>query len=285
MKKILTLAFALLYMGTAFGQVKKVAILEPTVEEGLKVSPIQKKIVLGALEKAITNIDGYNAFTRTDIDAIDFEQEFQRSGKVDEVQRKKLGNMSGVDYIIVSILTPDEESGDLYIKCTLIEMESGLLDNSDNELMKMSSNSAIDRSCKCLAVRLLTREPCDDLTGEQPQRNTSTQQKKAATGVGINFPGVPFTSIDPKDGDTVTCDEANNTCKSKGDNWRLPSKDELLAIYRYRNRIIGSDRFRTTTYWTISGRNNYSMYVIDFSDGSATYMSKSNRATFRCVGE
>jgi hypothetical protein len=155
MKKILILMLAVLCTSIAFGQVKKVAILEPIARGGTPVSPIQKEIVLGALEKAITNIDGYNAFTRTDIDAINFEQSFQQNGMVDDAQRKKLGTMSGVDYICISILTPDKESGDIFIKCSLIEMKSGQLDNSDNELMKLSPNSEINEGCKRLSIRLL----------------------------------------------------------------------------------------------------------------------------------
>ncbi|MDR1022786.1 MAG: hypothetical protein LBL94_05895 [Prevotellaceae bacterium] len=153
LKKILILLLAVASAGAAVGQVKKVAILNPVARGG--VLPMHRAIVLGNLKSTITGIAGYEAFTRTDIDAIIFEQNFQRSGMVNEAERRRLGIMSGVDYICTSVLTADKASGELYVEASLIRVESGLLERSDNELMKMSPNSAIRDGCKRLAARLL----------------------------------------------------------------------------------------------------------------------------------
>ena len=55
----------------AFGQQKKIALLEPRIGDGSTgVSGMEKAMVRGELRKAIVNHTGYEAFTRADIDKL-----------------------------------------------------------------------------------------------------------------------------------------------------------------------------------------------------------------------
>ncbi|MDR0687976.1 MAG: SUMF1/EgtB/PvdO family nonheme iron enzyme [Prevotellaceae bacterium] len=131
---------------------KKVAVLEPTEASG-NVTTMQKEIIRGALEEAITNMPGYEAFTRTNIDAIVNELNFQQSGMVDEDQRKRIGSMSGAEYICLSKLAV--EGDEFYITCSLVEVESGRISHTANELMPNMPRSAILEGCKRLAEKLI----------------------------------------------------------------------------------------------------------------------------------
>lgn len=150
--RILTLLLTLLYATLACGQGKrKVAMLEPVIKSG-EVTLLQKEIIRGTLEEAIIATPGYEAVTRTNLDAIAGELSFQQSGMVDDDQRKRIGVMSGADLICVLQLTA--EDNDLYVSSSLIEIESGKIIRTANELIHGASGAAIQEGCKSLAEKL-----------------------------------------------------------------------------------------------------------------------------------
>ena len=101
MKTKTILLLLLLFSAAISAEVKRVAILEPVDKEN-KISYSNKLILRASLTQAITNTPGYEVYDRTDIDAIMSEHSFQRTGLVGEEQIKKLGEMTGADYILVA---------------------------------------------------------------------------------------------------------------------------------------------------------------------------------------
>ena len=93
MKKLLILLLSAFSL-TTFAQEKQVAILEP-IAITKEVSSMHRSMVRGEMVKAIGRQSGYAAFTRTDIDQIMAEQNFQQSGMVDDATRKRIGEMHG----------------------------------------------------------------------------------------------------------------------------------------------------------------------------------------------
>jgi hypothetical protein len=150
MKRISFIALALICATIAFGQDKKVAMLEPIVK-GAAVTPIEKDIILAALETAITATPGYRAFTRLDVNQIAKEVSFQQSGMVDDSQRQRIGRMSGASLICISQLTAGKK---ILIKCSLVDVETGEIVNNANLLME-KDETAIYEGCRELAVEML----------------------------------------------------------------------------------------------------------------------------------
>lgn len=106
MRRIILLLFAILPLFAVAQNDIKVALLETlNGDKRIQVEGIEMNMVRGELRKAITNQNGYKAFTRADIDILMKEHNFQNSGMVSDDQRKQLGKMSGADYICVSTLT------------------------------------------------------------------------------------------------------------------------------------------------------------------------------------
>ncbi len=99
---------------------------------------------------------------------------------------------------------------------------------------------------------------------------TSTYDGKANTDilVGLSDAGAPYT--------------AAAGCRWKGEDWYLPSKDELNVMYT--NRVaIGGFNTGGTYYWSSSEYDNYYAWVQGFSDGDqAGYYKVTNRLV-RCV--
>lgn len=156
-KKIKPLAIVistLILSPSAFSQIK-IALLEPLAAEGSQVSTMQKNIVRGELMDALVNFSGYEAFTRMDIDQIMKEQDFQRTGLVNNDQIKKVGEMSGADFICVSKLSKSND--EVYIEAYLINVETGQISNPATQYGVLPdgklSNMVI--ICRALAEELI----------------------------------------------------------------------------------------------------------------------------------
>lgn len=153
MKKFFFLTCMMLSGVMAFAQTtKKVAILETVDREG-KVSYANKLILRSNLAKAITNTPGYEAYDRTDMDAILSEQNFQRTGLVSDAQIKRLGEMTGADYVLVAeAAVIDAET--MYVAAKLLDIETARTEMTDNQMM-VATPQEIQRGCQLLAANLM----------------------------------------------------------------------------------------------------------------------------------
>lgn len=135
---------------------KKVALLETlNGDKRVQVEGIEMNMVRGELRKAISLQDGYRAFTRTDIDQLMKEYGFQNSGMVSDDQRKRLGDMSGADYICVSTLT--KNSTQFYLEAYLIEVSTGEISNPATQFVILKDGTYADlfQLCQNLAKELI----------------------------------------------------------------------------------------------------------------------------------
>lgn len=159
--KTKVILFLLLFIsGMLSAQVRRVAILE-VVDKENKVSYANKLILRANLSKAITNTAGYEAYDRTDIDAIMGEQNFQRTGMVSNDQIKRLGEMTGANYILVTeavIL----DSRSMFITAKLLDVETARTIMTDNVMMGNSSKEIQD-GCVNLSKKLF-HAPTEEIT-------------------------------------------------------------------------------------------------------------------------
>lgn len=156
MKKILFITCMMLTSMIAFAvETKKVAILEVVDKEG-KLSYSQKLMLRSNIAKAITQTAGYEAYDRTDIDAIMGEQEFQRTGMVSDNDIRKLGEMTGVSYILVTegVLMDD---GLMFVAAKLLDVETAKVAISDNTMMGLSSGE-MQEGCEEIASLLFDKK-------------------------------------------------------------------------------------------------------------------------------
>ncbi|MBQ7819224.1 MAG: hypothetical protein IJ341_05955 [Bacteroidales bacterium] len=190
MKKILILFLTLIFIPViAMSSVKKVAILEPVDREG-NISYAYKLILRANLSKAITNTDGYEAYDRTDIDAIMSEQNFQRTGMVSDDQIRQLGEMTGAMYILVAEAAKVDETN-MFITAKILNVETAKTEMTDNVLMT-TSPSDIQHGCESLANKLLGIR-----TNITKSGSTSTINNKAQTTETINKELKPVQNTTP----------------------------------------------------------------------------------------
>ena len=173
--KTLLLLF-LLISGMVSAQVKRVAVLE-TVDKENKVSYANKLVLRTSLSKAIANTPGYEVYDRTDVDAIMSEHTFQRTGLVNSDQIKRLGEMTGAEYILVAEAVKINAKN-LFVTAKLLDVETAR--TIVTEMLEINTDH-MQQGCMILAKKMFSDKRELDFgtapVGPQLVRNSRTDQK------------------------------------------------------------------------------------------------------------
>lgn len=132
--------------------IKKVAIPEVVDKEG-KLSYAQKVLLRSTMARAITNREGYEAYDRTDVDVILSEHAFQRTGYVSDEQIKRLGEMTGVSYILVTEGIP-VGTDHIFVSARIIDIETAKVEMMDNITTSTNSDD-MQQNCNTLIRRMI----------------------------------------------------------------------------------------------------------------------------------
>ncbi|MBQ7648161.1 MAG: formylglycine-generating enzyme family protein [Paludibacteraceae bacterium] len=153
MKRLLIIMLAALSL-TAFAQdVKKVAILE-TVDRAGDVPYGVKLQVRMNLTYAISNTPGYEGYDRVDMSSIMGEQNFQRTGMVSNAQIKKLGEMTGAQYVLIAEAAL-YDAQNIIITAKVLDVETGGVSNSAPPAFAGKDPEKMQEACVSLARKLL----------------------------------------------------------------------------------------------------------------------------------
>lgn len=150
MKKYIVILLSLLSL-TAYAQnVKKVAVWETKCSDN-SVLPMYATMVRGGMETAVGNTSGYEVFDRSAFDVLMKEHGFQRSGAVNDADIKKLGEMAGVQYVIVPEAMAN--GNEFYIIVKMLDVESGKFGGVYDALCAGNA-SDIYKTCRELRTKL-----------------------------------------------------------------------------------------------------------------------------------
>lgn len=175
MRKLMSVVVYVLILGlSATGQVKRIAILE-TLDKENKVPYAVEVMVRSNLTKVISNTSGYEGYDRVNISEIMDEHDFERTGLVSEEQIRRLGEISGADFILVSEAVKFDESN-IFVTAKILNVVSAKTEGSENALMGMTAQD-IQHGCESLANRLLGRPD----PWAQSDYNTSGTNAKPTT--------------------------------------------------------------------------------------------------------
>lgn len=283
MKKGLLFLYMLIAIGSfrSYAQKYQVAILDPIFENpDSSYAHTVRFIVKSELTSNITRTPGFESYTRSGLDQLQQEWAFQASGFVNDSQRAKLGEMTGVDYICSSRIT--SYGGELVIEASLINVETGEIIGADNQYVSSSKLADIGSACSVMAKGMLdavlkTGSHGSVFREEKPPVDNTALQMVKLYSLGLY--------VEKKDRPAMSWEDAQNACSMSG--YRLPSIQELSAIYRMTlgNKTACGSPFGNTSYWTYEKRNNFSAFSFDFFLGETTYESMTSQSKFRCVRE
>ncbi len=79
--------------------------------------------------------------------------------------------------------------------------------------------------------------------------------------------------------DRMNWEEAKRACNDLGDGWRLPTKEELKAIFNQLHKN-GEGNFESDGYWSNTEVDIYLAWYFDFNTGSADYYDKDHLTTY-----
>lgn len=270
---IFVVSCCLAFHSTLSAQEKVKIVIETSIGD-----PEVERLFTPALQNGLTRSGRYTVLTNRDEYMLKLGGELraQDSGMIDDRQMLELGRAAGADEVIyANIVSFDGGEYAIYVQRT--ELKSG------TSLM-VPEPYLTTRAKLMLAAIQLAKDIAEgglDGTKESIGREDIAISNVLMDG-GIAVNG----HIDHKDRAIATWAEAVSACEEKGEGWRLPTIDELEKIYRGRHSIgssLGFQRFQPTVFWSSSQRNAYSMYGLDFSDGSMTYVSKTTQSSYRCV--
>ena len=195
---------------------KKVAVMEVKAYDGVK--QMHAVMIRGGLETAVGNTPGYETYDRSNFEAIMQEQNFQRSGAVKDSDIKRLGELAGVQYIIV----PEASAGDgqIYILVKMLDVETGKFGGVKEKLCEASSQE-IKNACAELGKALFD-------TGTQGQKSktdvattsdkTTTTQKKTTP---VMTSGPVKNEFSVSDGKKVEFSKGNLQYQASTGTWRF----------------------------------------------------------------
>lgn len=204
MKKLITLLLISMFVLNLHAQdKKKIALLQPrAVVSTTAVDPMEVSVVRGELRNALTNQSNFQVLTRLDVDKIFEEHEFQKSGLVDDTQRKRVGVMTGAQYICVSSITKFRNQ--IYIEAYMIDIETGEMTNTASQFAKIEN---FDYSTLPDVCQTLTRQMLGEIgsSNSRPQPNKSNYSSGSSSKPTVSTPanqnftetvnGVSFTMV------------------------------------------------------------------------------------------
>ncbi|MDE6582045.1 MAG: hypothetical protein K2K47_05935 [Duncaniella sp.] len=149
---ILFLLLQCLFLHAQDHGLKKIAILE-TVDKENSVPYGIKLMVRSKLTAAITATPGYEGYDRVDVGSILGEHEFQRTGLVSEKDIKRLGEMTGAEYILIPELAKLDQKH-ILIVAKILNVETAKVDKAAN-IQTATDVESMDEACRDLSSRLL----------------------------------------------------------------------------------------------------------------------------------
>ena len=167
---------------TIFAQGKKtVAVLDPICRDN-SVNGFFQQMVRGSMESAVTASSEYEAYDRSAFDMIQKEQAFQRTGAVNDSQIKQMGEMAGVDYVLVSEVSAYE--GYLSVVVKILNVTTGKYDKSIDDFAQLSPET-VKSKCKELASSLFGKIPF--VSTKAADYISSNRQDYIESAYGINM--------------------------------------------------------------------------------------------------
>lgn len=265
MKHFLTLFFlGVICTFPLFGNTAKKVVIATTVGNG--VDENLKEIFMHALTSGLTNSEQFEVLTNRQEYAQKIVEEIaaQEGGIIDDNQWIDFGRASGAELMIYPTINVFDNM--YFITVRLVDLVSGVSKKSIDPIMA-PRHEIVDAAMK------LARIISNGGISEEKSIVKDTDVRCEAFHHGGY--------IEKDDNKRATWERAMQHCEQKGTGWRLPTREELIKIFKAPGQF--GQRFSNTTYWTSDKRNNFSIYTIVYPSCSITYESYSSECLFRCI--
>lgn len=243
MKRIIIILLSVVALTAVAQEAKKVAILDPICRDK-SVNTFFQQMVRGAMESAVTASEEYEAYDRSAFDMIQKEQAFQRTGAVSDSQIKKMGEMAGVDYVLVSEVTA--YNGYLSAIVKILNVTTGKYDKSVDDYSQLTPED-VKKKCREMASSLFGSLHSSSST--RPGKSSSTargndlnQGRGTSTNVQVSAPSNESTMRTVKTNNRISTSQTDNEYvdlglpsgtlwKAENENCGLINHEQAVALY------------------------------------------------------
>ena len=195
MKELLIILLSALSLTVVAQQneVKRIAILE-TVDRAGDVNLGVKNLLRQSITFGINRLQGYEGYNRVDMAQITGEHNFQRTGYVSDSDIKKLGSMTGAQYVLIAEAT-NYDATHILVFANLVDVETGRVTNSSIPKVAGIDPEQMHRDCAEVAKSLLgittsgsnTSLYRGSFNNSTPSYNSSANQDFIEDAWGINM--------------------------------------------------------------------------------------------------
>ncbi len=261
MRKLIIILFSALSL-MAVAQQKKVAVYVTGQQTGIN------KVLGDQLVAAFAKGGKYIAIERTAsfLAELGKEQNYQRTGAVDDNELSRLGKQFGVQLVCVADVA--DVFGEKYISTRLIDVESAEVINTSNATNKLENMQELLKVTDKLAKELTAKtvqEKAAEAALEQQMKEAEIQRLKNAVQDGYiqvdNIMVVVATSY-PEMTYINAKKEAQNFNLGGYQDWRLPSPSEMsriIDVFKQFNSIYTKfPEIRRDTYGCSGNYSHYS---------------------------
>jgi hypothetical protein len=243
MKKVIILLLALMSASTVLGQQKVAVYVTGGNDAGIS------KVLGDQLVAAFASSGKYTAIERTSSFLVELgkEQNYQRTGAVDDRELSRLGKQFGVQLVCIAEVT--DVLGEKYFSTRLIDVESAEVVNTSNFGMVIKNMNTL------LTV---SKKITSELTGKTAQEQASAaavknkEKEDIETFKKSGYLPVGNLYIQSKSLGEVEWEIANRMCQNSTiggyNDWRLPTIVELMQIYTLRKDLNINFGFDSKTF-------------------------------------
>ena len=251
---------------TAFAQQKKVAVYVTGQQTGIN------KVLGDQLVSAFAESGKYIAIERTAsfLSELGKEQNYQRTGAVDDNEISRLGRQFGVQLVCVADVS--EVFGEKYVSARLIDVESAEVINTANASSKLESMQDLLKVTQTIAKELndkTVQEKAAEAAAKQ-QDNAGNEGKMKQTiemgyiQVGNLYATISYSKVSWKDARSIAAE-----CQIGGMmGWRVPTVTEYDLVAR------GFKRYKTEMYLYPNIKHEIEQLDCSGSDGVGFWTSR-----------
>ena len=233
MKKLLIILLSVFSL-TAIAQQKKVAVYVTGQQTGIN------KVLGDQLVAAFAKSGKYIAIERTAsfLAELGKEQNYQRTGAVDDNELSRLGKQFGVQLVCVADVS--DVFGEKYVSSRLIDVESAEVVNTSNATSKLESMqellSVTDKIAKELTAKTVQEKAAEAAAKQKAKEEEVERLKKAVADGYIQVDNFMFIVNEVSQMDYKGAEEASQKVRIGGfSGWRLPTRSELSRILSLSN--------------------------------------------------
>lgn len=275
MRKLILLCLLVLSATTIYAETVKTVAVMPTIDRGnaLQSKSYLREAIRMDMEEAVGNTAGFVTYDRSAFDAIASERKFQSSGEVKDSEIKAIGEMAGVDYVLVC----EVAGGDGYIK-----ISAKVMDMVSGQYERVHTSSFVEMNPQ--AIEKEVQQLCDKMFGGITSSSSSSSPSSsspARPGSHQNFTetawGINMQMVWVEGGDFLMgCTSEQSDCDTDEQNVRRVTLDGYYicqfevtisqwekvigtSIYQQRNKAKPDGAFRGTGA-------DYSMYYVSWEE-------------------